>query len=85
MRRLTVMIAAILAAPALAQQPSPAPTITTELVAPGIYMLVGQGGNIGVSTGADGSFLIDDQYAPMTPAVIAALQGHECTRCRASC
>ena len=37
-------------------------------------MLIGQGGNIGVSTGPDGTFLIDDQYAPMTPAIIAALK-----------
>jgi glyoxylase-like metal-dependent hydrolase (beta-lactamase superfamily II) len=36
--------------------------------------LIGRGGNIGVSTGADGVFLIDDQYAPMTPSVVASLR-----------
>jgi len=40
----------------------------------GIHMLVAkggqpgvtEGGNIGVSTGEDGVFLMDDQFAPMT-------------------
>ncbi|MFZ2507017.1 MAG: MBL fold metallo-hydrolase [Steroidobacteraceae bacterium] len=59
---------------ASAQTAPPDPTVRTEQVAPGIYMLMGQGGNIGVSTGADGVFLIDDEYAQMTPAVIAALR-----------
>ncbi|MDX1443389.1 MAG: MBL fold metallo-hydrolase [Gammaproteobacteria bacterium] len=46
----------------------------------GIWMIVGQGGNLGVSIGEDGIFLIDDQYAPLTPAIraeIAELAGEE--------
>src|SRR5262245_36405445 len=58
---------------ALAQE-QPDTTVTTQQVAPGIYMLIGRGGNIGVSTGADGVFLIDDQYAVMTEPVLAALK-----------
>lgn len=73
-RRLTVMGLAMLAPAAIAQLQPPDTTIRTEEVAPGIYMLIGQGGNIGVSRGVDGTFLIDDQYAPMTPSVIAALK-----------
>lgn len=42
-------------------------------VAPGIHVLYGAGGNIGVSSGQDGVFLVDDQYAPMTPKIFAAL------------
>ena len=34
-------------------------------VADKIYMLAGQGGNIGLFVGEDGTFLIDDQFAPM--------------------
>ena len=30
-----------------------------------IYMITGQGGNIGLFTGVDGSFMIDDQFAPL--------------------
>ncbi|CAN5305704.1 MBL fold metallo-hydrolase [soil metagenome] len=43
--------------------------IVVEEVAPQVYMLTGRGGNVGVSAGEDGVFLIDDQYAPMTPAI----------------
>ena len=48
--------------------------IETVEVAPGVYMLVGRGGNMGVSAGADGVFLVDDQYAPLTPKIVAALR-----------
>lgn len=47
--------------------------IATEKVAEGVYMLRGAGGNIGVSAGADGIFLVDDEYAPLTPKVEAAI------------
>ncbi|HEX6202423.1 MAG TPA: MBL fold metallo-hydrolase [Thermoanaerobaculia bacterium] len=49
--------------------------IKTVSVAPGVWMLVGAGGNIGVSAGADGVFLVDDQYAPLTPKILAAVKG----------
>jgi len=49
--------------------------ITTSTIAPGVYMLQGSGGNIGVSAGPDGVFLIDDQYAPLTPKIKAAVAG----------
>lgn len=48
--------------------------ITTIPVAEGLYMLMGEGGNIGVSIGVDGTFIIDDQYAPLTSKIIAALK-----------
>ena len=47
--------------------------VTTVAVADGIYMLVGQGGNIGVSVGVDGVLLIDDQFAPMHDKIVAAV------------
>jgi len=47
----------------------------TEQVREGLYMLdSGIAGNIGVSAGEDGVFLIDDQFAPLTPKVIAAIR-----------
>jgi cyclase len=39
----------------------------------GVYMLTGSGGNIGLSVGSDAAFLVDDQYAPLTQKVIAAV------------
>ena len=39
-----------------------------------IYMLKGAGGNIGVSIGDDGVFMIDDQFAPLTLKIIEAVK-----------
>ncbi|HYI63376.1 MAG TPA: MBL fold metallo-hydrolase [Allosphingosinicella sp.] len=61
-------------APAVAQRPPPAPDIRIERIAPGVAVLFGRGGNIGVSYGADGNILIDDQYAPATERVVAAVR-----------
>ncbi len=47
--------------------------IGTVQVADGVYMLTGQGGNIGLSVGEDGAFLIDDQFAPLTDKIAAAV------------
>lgn len=58
---------------AVAQQDFDSVEIETVEVATGIYMLVGAGGNIGVSVGDDGVVLIDDQYAPLTAKIQAAV------------
>ncbi len=47
--------------------------ITAERAGEGVYVLTGAGGNIGVSAGADGVFLVDDQYAPLTDKIRAAV------------
>lgn len=49
-------------------------TITAVPVTTQIYMLTGKGGNIGVFIGADGTFLIDDQFAPLTEKILAAIK-----------
>jgi len=73
-----LLIAAVMAAlatpQAFAQLQEPDVTIRTEQVAEGVYVLFGQGGNIGVSVGEDGVFIIDDQFAPLTPKIDAALK-----------
>ena len=38
-----------------------------------IHMLTGQGGNIGLFVGGDGTFMIDDQFAPLTEKILAAV------------
>jgi glyoxylase-like metal-dependent hydrolase (beta-lactamase superfamily II) len=48
-------------------------TIKTTKVAEGVYMLEGAGGNIGLSVGEDGVVVIDDQFAPLTPKIQAAI------------
>lgn len=47
--------------------------IKTEKLTDGIAVLFGAGGNIGVSYGPDGTVLIDDQFAPLTPKIQAAV------------
>lgn len=49
-------------------------TITVEQVGTGTYALFGRGGNIGISAGEDGIFLVDDQFAPLTPAILEAIK-----------
>ncbi len=44
-------------------------TIKAQLVAGNVYMITGSGGNMGLSVGADGAFLIDDQFAPLTARI----------------
>ena len=58
--------------------PPPAPTppytrIESVNVAPGVYVLIGRGGNIGLSVGRDGAAIIDDQFADMVPKIRAAV------------
>ena len=48
--------------------------IDAQLIRSGVYMLTGQGGNIGVFVGDDGVFVIDDQYAPLTDKILAAIR-----------
>jgi len=64
---------AVVVVPAQAQLQAPQTEVRTEKVAEGIYVLFGNGGNVGVSAGPDGVFIIDDQYAPMTPALSEAI------------
>ncbi|SDD31910.1 MBL fold metallo-hydrolase [Kordiimonas lacus] len=47
--------------------------IKAQQLRDGMYALYGAGGNIGVSVGEDGVILIDDQYAPLTDKIRAAL------------
>lgn len=74
--RLIVKTAAALlvAGPALAQRDFSTVEIASEAVAPGVYMLQGAGGNIGLSVGTDGAFVIDDQFAPLVPKILAAIR-----------
>ena len=43
-------------------------------VAGSVYYLEGAGGNIGLSIGEDGVVMIDDQFAPLTDKILAAIR-----------
>ena len=66
-------LAVLAAMPAAAQRDFSNVEIETIRVADGVYMLVGSGGNIGLSVGEDGPFVVDDQFAPLTEKIQAAI------------
>lgn len=57
----------------LAQQDMADVEITRTIIEPGIAVLYGNGGNIGVSYGPDGTILIDDQFAVLTERIEQAV------------
>jgi len=67
------LILVSLAAPAAAQQDLSKVEIKAQQLAPGVAVLFGAGGNIGVSYGEDGTILIDDQFAPLTGKIQKAV------------
>jgi glyoxylase-like metal-dependent hydrolase (beta-lactamase superfamily II) len=65
----------LIATPAAAQnQDFSKVEIKVEQVAPGVAVLFGAGGNIGVSYGEEGNVLVDDQFAPLVPKIVAAVR-----------
>ena len=68
--------AALLAAPVFAQDFAAA-RIETHRLTPNLFMLelIGEGaGNIALSTGTDGSVLVDTQFAPLNAKILAAVR-----------
>jgi glyoxylase-like metal-dependent hydrolase (beta-lactamase superfamily II) len=47
--------------------------IKVEQLAPGVAVLFGSGGNIGLSYGEEGNVIVDDQFAPLTDKIAAAI------------
>lgn len=68
-----IVLSLSLTAPAVAQQDMSKVEIKTQQLAPGVAVLFGAGGNIGVSYGEDGTVLIDDQFAPLTGKIQKAV------------
>jgi len=48
--------------------------VTSTRLADNVHMLVGSGGNIGIMVGSDAVFVVDDQFAPLTPKILAAIK-----------
>jgi glyoxylase-like metal-dependent hydrolase (beta-lactamase superfamily II) len=48
--------------------------IKPQKVAGSVTMLQGAGGNIGVSAGADGVLIVDDQYLPLADKIMSAIK-----------
>jgi glyoxylase-like metal-dependent hydrolase (beta-lactamase superfamily II) len=56
------------------QQDFSAVQVTVHQVAGNVYYLEGQGGNVGLLVGDDGVLMIDDQFAPLTEKLLAAVR-----------
>src|SRR5215204_4404268 len=75
MKLLLLVLLLLVAVPVKAQQPDYSQVqIKATKVAGNVYMLQGAGGNIGVSVGADGILIVDDQFAPLAEKIKAALK-----------
>ncbi len=76
-------ILAFLAGSAHAQAPVPAAAaapdfskveIKTTKITNSFYTLEGQGGTIGLLVGPDGILMVDDEFAPLSPKILAAIK-----------
>ena len=76
MKTLIIAAASAILVPstALAQRDFSSVEIKTTEVSDRLYMLEGAGGNIGVSVGDDGAFIIDDQFAPLSDKIKTAVK-----------
>jgi cyclase len=71
--RLAAALVLCAAGTALAQRDFSKVEVKATRLTDSTYMLAGAGGNIGLSVGEDAVFLIDDQYAPLTERIVAAI------------
>jgi cyclase len=71
---LVILLAAAASASAQEQDFSTVEIKTAQL-APNLFLLQGAGGNTTASVGADGSLLVDDEFAPLADKIRAALMG----------
>jgi cyclase len=53
--------------------------IRAEQIKPGLAVLFGSGGNIGLFHGPDGTIIVDDQFAPLTEKIQAAIAAQGAT------
>ena len=68
-----IALAIAVSGTAFAQRDYSAVEIKATRLTDRVYMLEGSGGNIGVSVGADGVLIVDDQFAPLAGKIRAAI------------
>ena len=72
--RLALASAGLFAVTLSSAQDFDAVEVTVHAVSGNVSYLAGEGGNIGMLAGEDGVFLVDDQYAPLTGKIEAAIR-----------
>ncbi|WP_052071926.1 MBL fold metallo-hydrolase [Sphingopyxis sp. MWB1] len=74
LRSLFLAVTLCSAAPAIAQNNWKEVAIESEILAPGIAMISGAGGNVAVHYGTDGTLMVDSQFAPLAARLMAATE-----------
>lgn len=74
LQSLALCLTSLVATASYAQQDFSNVEIIPHHVAGSVYYLEGRGGNIGLSIGEDGVVMIDDQFAPLTDKIVAAIR-----------
>jgi len=74
MRNFTVFALLLVSSTAFGQQNFDTVKIRPLKISDHVYMLKGSGGNIGLLTGGDGLLMIDDQFAPLSEKIAAAIK-----------
>lgn len=54
--------------------PSPEPELVVHQLRPGLHVISGDGGNVAVWHGPDGTVVVDDGVAPLAPRLLAAVE-----------
>ncbi len=70
----SLLVLSLVAIPVSAQRDFSNVEVIPHHVAGNYYYLQGAGGNIGVSIGDDGVIMVDDQFAPLTDKILAAIR-----------
>jgi glyoxylase-like metal-dependent hydrolase (beta-lactamase superfamily II) len=73
MKRWFIFTSWLIALPVFAQQDFSKVEIQAQPLGGTVYMLTGAGGNIGLSVGDEAVFMVDDQFAPLTPKIQEAI------------
>ncbi|MFT5320338.1 MAG: cyclase [Pseudohongiellaceae bacterium] len=75
MKKFISLAAFVCSTSCMAQQDLSQVEIIPHQLSDNIYYLEGSGGNIGVSIGDDGVFMVDDQFAPLSEKILDAIEG----------
>jgi len=75
MRLVPALVIALFVAaqPVAAQQDFSKVEIATTKLSDRVYLMIGAGGNMALAVGEDATFLVDDQFAPLTERINAAI------------
>ncbi len=72
--RAIFFLAIFLSLPGVAQAQDKKIAFSTTQLSDTVYMLTGRGGNVGISAGEDGVYIIDDQVRPVTAQLLEAIR-----------